>query len=156
MFDRRLFLRVGSLSLFGVTRPGWLQTRASGAAKDVGGILLWTDGGMSNLDTLDMKPDAPVEYRGQFKPIASNVPGVSVCEHLPFMARQMDKVCLIKSIAHKESGDHVAATHYMLTGYPQRPDTTGQPVGSTVYPAFGSLIARQMGWREGMPPNVRF
>ena len=68
----------------------------------------------------------------------------------------MDKVCLVKSIAHTESGDHVAATHYMLTGYPQRPDVTGQPVGSTVYPAFGSLVARQKGWQNGMPPNVSF
>jgi hypothetical protein len=162
MFDlyrscsRRAFLRVGSLSLFGLSLPRLLEARASGtAAGDVNCILLWTDGGMSNIDTLDMKPDAPREYRGQFDPIASSVPGVRVCEHLPRMAQRVDKVCLIRSIAHTESGDHTAATHYMLTGYPQRPDPSGQPAGSTIYPAFGSLIARQQGWRGAMPPSVQ-
>lgn len=155
--SRRAFLRVGSVSLFGLTLPRVLRAEAAGAAKrEMNCILLWTDGGMSNVDTLDMKPEAPVEYRGQFRPIASNVSGIQVCEHLPLMSRQMDKVCLVKSIAHTESGDHVAATHYMLTGYPQRPDTSGQPVGSTIYPAFGALLARQRGWRNGLPPNVAF
>lgn len=152
---RRAFLRAGSLSLFGLTLPRLLAAQAHGSTtKEISCILLWTDGGMSNVDTFDMKPDAPAEYRGQFQPVATNLPGVGVCEHLPRMARRMDKLCLVKSIAHAESGDHVAATHYMLTGYPQRPDTSGQPVGSTVYPAFGSLVSRQQGWRHGMPPNV--
>ncbi|HVX63444.1 MAG TPA: DUF1501 domain-containing protein [Pirellulales bacterium] len=155
-FSRRAALQVGGLSLFSLSLARMLEAKANGAvAKDVSCILLWTDGGMSNIDTFDMKPEAPLEYRGQFQPIATNVPGTAVCEHLPQMARQMDKLCLIKSIAHKESGDHVAATHYMLTGYPQRPDTSGQPVGSTIYPMFGSLIARQQGWLNAMPPNVQ-
>ena len=119
-------------------------------------LLIDLFGGPSHIDTFDLKPDAPVEFRGEFNPIKSNVAGTVVCEHLPLMARQMDKVCLVRSIAHKESGDHVAATHYMQTGYPQRPDTSGQPVGSTVYPAIGSLLARQKGWKEGMPPNITF
>jgi hypothetical protein len=154
--SRRAFLRVGSLSLFGLTLPQLLAARAAQAGgKEINCILLWTDGGMSNVDTFDMKPEAPVEYRGQFQPIASNRPGTYVCEHLPLMSRQMDKVSLVKSIAHTESGDHGAATHYMLTGYPQRPDPTGIPVGSTVYPAMGSLVARQKGWRNAMPPNVQ-
>lgn len=152
---RRAFLQIGSLSLFGLSLPRILQAKSDGA-KDINCIVLWTEGGLSNIDTFDMKPDAPAEYRGEFKAIASNVPGTPVCEHLPFMSKQMDKVCLIKSIAHTESGDHVAAQHYMLTGYPQRPDTTGQPVGSTVYPAFGSLISRQKGWRNALPPYVAF
>jgi hypothetical protein len=164
--QRRTFLRVGSLSLFGLSLPRLLEAAAAAAessgaptgpaAKDVSCILLWTDGGMSNIDTLDMKPHAPAEYRGQFSPIDSNVAGAQVCEHLPRMAKQMKRLCLVKSIAHQESGDHVAATHYMLTGYPQRPDTSGQPVGSTVFPMFGSLVSRQKGWRNGMPPNVSF
>src|SRR5687767_11221887 len=145
--SRRNFLQVGALPFLGLSLPRALQAKADGG-KDINCILLWTEGGMSNVDTFDMKPNAPVEYRGQFKPIATNVTGVQVCEHLPLMASQMEKVCLVKSIAHTESGDHVAAQHYMLTGYPQRPDVTGQPVGSTVYPAFGSLISRQKGWRN--------
>jgi hypothetical protein len=154
--NRRTALRVGSLSLGSLSLASVLQRQAQGAvSKNVNCILLWTDGGMSNIDTFDMKPEAPVEYRGQFQPIASNVSGIDVCEHLPLMARRMDKVCLVKSIAHKESGDHVAATHYMLTGYPQRPDTSGQPVGSTIYPMFGSLVGRQRGWQGDLPPNVQ-
>src|SRR4051794_30496337 len=103
--SRRAFLRIGSLSLFGLTLPRLLAARAATSAKEVSCILLWTDGGMSNIDTFDMKPEAPIEYRGQFKPVPTNVAGTQVCEHLPHMARQMDKLCLIKSIAHTESGD---------------------------------------------------
>ena len=155
--SRRAFLRVGSLSLFGVSLPSWLEAHAGHpSSKDVSCILLWTDGGMSNIDTLDMKPEAPAEYRGEFKPISSNVPGTPLCEHLPQMARCMDKVCVVKSIVHPESGDHAAATHYMLTGYPQRSDPTGQPTGSTIYPTFGSVVSREKGWRGGLPPSVMF
>ena len=90
---RRSFLRVGGLTLFGLSLPQLLaaQAAAGAARKDVNCILLWTDGGMSNIDTLDMKPDAPVEYRGEFKPISTNLPGVQVCEHLPLMAQRMDQ-----------------------------------------------------------------
>jgi len=154
---RRSFLRIGALSFGGLSLPNLLEAQAdSPTQSEINCIMLWTEGGMSNIDTFDMKPDAPAEYRGEFKAIASTVPGSPVCEHLPFMAKQMHNVCLVKSIAHTESGDHAAAQHYMLTGYPQRPDPSGQPAGSTVYPAFGSLISRQKGWRNALPPNVSF
>jgi hypothetical protein len=155
--SRRAFLRVGSLPFLGVSLPAVLAARAARgevAAKDVNCILIWTDGGMSNIDTLDVKPDSPAEYRGEFRPIDTNVAGTIVSEYLPLMARQMDKVCVVKSIAHTESGDHVAATHYMLTGYPQRPDITGQPAGSVVYPSFGSVVSREKGWNRSLPPFV--
>jgi len=153
--SRRKFLQAGGLSLFGLSLPRWLEAREAGNVnKDMNCILLWTDGGMSNIDTLDVKPDAPAEYRGEFQPIQSNVGEMPVCEHLPMMSRVMDKVCVVKSIAHKESGDHAAATHYMLTGYPQRPDPTGQPSGSTIFPAFGSVVSREKGWQNAMPPAV--
>ncbi len=154
--SRRSFLQAGALSLFGLSLPRWLEAReAATIGKDMNCILLWTDGGMSNIDTLDMKPNAPAEYRGEFQQIQSNVAEMPVCEHLPMMSRTMDKVCVVKSIAHKESGDHAAATHYMLTGYPQRPDPTGQPSGSTIFPAFGSVVAREKGWQNAMPPTVK-
>lgn len=154
--SRRDFLTVGGLSLFGLSLSKLLEARdARSSPKDVSCILLWTDGGMSNLDTLDMKPEAPVEFRGEFQPIQSNVTEMPICEHLPMMSRSMDKVCVVKSIAHKESGDHAAATHYMLTGYPQRPDPTGQPSGTTIFPAFGSVVAREQGWKNAMPPTVK-
>ena len=154
--SRRQILQAGGLGLFGLNLPSLLRAEAASKsdAKPMNCILLFTAGGMSNIDTFDLKPDAPVEYRGEFTPISSNVPGTQVCEYLPRMAQAMDKVCMIKSIVHGESGDHTAAMHYMLTGYPQRPDPTGQPVGSTIYPAFGSVIAKELGWRNNLPPNV--
>jgi hypothetical protein len=153
--SRRTVLKAGGLGLFGLSLPSLLRAEAAAKpeTKPLNCILLFTAGGMSNIDTFDMKPDAPVEYRGEFTPISSNVPGTPVCEHLPRMAQVMDKVCLIKSIVHAESGDHTAAMHYMLTGYPQRPDPTGQPVGSTIYPAFGSVISKELGWRNNLPPT---
>ena len=154
---RRSALRIGGLSLFGLNLPRLLQAQAQQPAaqrRDVNCILLWMGGGASNIDTFDMKPDAPSEIRGEFQPIATNLPGVQVCEHLPRMARHMDKVCQIRSIVHPESGDHVAAVHYMLTGYPQRPDPTGQPANSVIYPAFGSVVGREKGWRNSLPPYV--
>ncbi|MDB5338133.1 MAG: hypothetical protein JWN70_3752 [Planctomycetaceae bacterium] len=154
--SRRNLLRVGSLSLLGLNLPQLLARRAQAgaAAKDVNCILLWMGGGASNIDTFDMKPDAPSEIRGEFQPIASNLPGLSVCEHLPLTAQQMDKICLIRSVSHTESGDHTAAHHYMLSGYAQRPDPTGQPANSVIYPSYGSVVGRELGWRNGLPPYV--
>lgn len=154
--SRRAFLQVGSLGLFGLTLPRVLQAEAelpALARRDVNFILLWTAGGLSNIDTLDMKPDAPVEYRGEFQPIATNVPGLSICEHLPLMSQRMDRVCQVRSIVHQGS-QHAEATHWMLTGYPQVPDVNAAPVGSLVYPCFGSVVARELGWKNGMPPYV--
>jgi len=154
---RRDFLKVGGLSLFGLSLPRLLEARAAAAgksAREMNCILLWTDGGMSNIDTLDMKPGAPIEYRGEFKPIDTNLPGVQVCEHLPRMARRMDKLCQVRTIMHGGS-QHAEACHFMLTGYPQIPDVDAQPVGSTVYPMIGSVVGREKGWKNGLPPNVQ-
>lgn len=157
--SRRNLLRVGGLSFLGLNLPQLLAARASAgeagsSAVATNCILLWMGGGPSNIDTFDMKPDAPAEIRGEFQPIASNVAGLDVCEHLPLLARRMDKVCLLRSVCHTESGDHAAAHHYMLTGYPQRPDPTGQPINSVIYPAYGAVVSRELGWRRGLPPYV--
>lgn len=155
--SRRALLQVGSLGLFGLSLPRLLhaeQSQPAVARKDTNFILLWTNGGLSNMDTLDMKPDAPVEYRGEFQPIATNLPGLSVCEHLPLMSQQMDKVCQVRTIVHQGS-QHSEATHWMLTGYPQVPDVNAAPVGSTIYPCFGSVVSKELGWKNGMPPYVQ-
>lgn len=155
--SRRAWFQVGGLSLFGMNLPRLLRAEAAQPAaerKDTNFILLWTNGGLANMDTLDMKPEAPVEYRGEFQPIATNLPGVTVCEHLPLMARHMDKVCQVRSIVHAGS-QHSEATHWMLTGYPQVPDVNAAPVGSTVYPCFGSVVSKELGWKNGMPPYVQ-
>lgn len=155
--DRRSLLQVGGASLLGLSLPKLLQAEAvtpAAARKDLNCILLWMGGGPSNIDTFDMKPNAPSEYRGDFHPISTNLPGVHVCEHLPLMSQRMNDLCLLLSVAHTESGDHTAATHYMLTGYPQRPDPSGQPAGSLVYPAIGAVVGREQGWRNSLPPYV--
>lgn len=151
-FNRRAALQIGGISALGLTLPQLLAAREK--RDDLNCIVLWMGGGPSNIDTFDMKPDAPAEVRGEFASIPTKIPSLRICEHLPLMAQQMDKVCLVRSVAHTESGDHTAANHYLLTGYPQRPDPTGQPAGSVIYPAYGSVVSRELGWRKQMPPYV--
>src|SRR6478672_10113529 len=114
--SRRDALRVGTASLFGLnlTLPQLLAAQAAertGPTRDVSLIFLFLHGGLSTIDTWDMKPDAPVEFRGEFQPIDTNVPGVRIGEHLPRMSRQMDKVALVRSFRHHNS-DHGPADHY--------------------------------------------
>ena len=121
---RRDFLRLGTAGLFGMglSLPGCSGPEAHAArpqgppARDVSLIFVFLHGGMSTIDAWDMKPDAPAEFRGEFKPIATRVPGIAICEHMPRLAGQMDKVSLIRSFRHGNSG-HGQADHYMLTGY---------------------------------------
>src|SRR5437773_10406810 len=117
---RRDFLRFGAAGLFGLSLPRLLELQARagerGRPRDVSLIFLFLHGGLSTIDTFDMKPDAPAEFRGEFAPISSNVPGILIGEHLPRIARQMDKFSLIRSFGHRNS-NHGEADHYMLTGY---------------------------------------
>ena len=100
LFGRRDILRIGSLGALGITLDKVL--RANGR-KDVSCILVWQSGGCGHMDTFDMKPDAPLEIRGEFKPIATNVPGIQICEHLPYTAKQADKFTILRSMKSKES-----------------------------------------------------
>lgn len=153
--DRRTFLQLGSLPFFGLS----LSQALAAAESQTGGdnlscILLWCGGGISTVDTFDMKPNAPVEYRGEFQPISTSVPGLTVCEHLPKVAQQMHRVGQIRTIVHSGS-QHAEANHFMLTGHPQIPDVNAQPVGSVVHPCFGSVVSEQLGWRNSLPPFVQ-
>ena len=97
----------------------------------------------------DLKPDAPVEYRGEFKPIATNVPGIAVGEHLPLSAKVMDKFAIVRSVTHPDSG-HESASHYLLTGYRPTNDIPAQEM-----PSYGSITARMRGPRRpGLPAYV--
>jgi len=157
---RRDFLRLGTASIFGLglTLPAVLARQAQAAAsgkttKEVSLIYLFLHGGLSTIDTLDLKPDAPAEFRGEFKPIATNVPGIQVGEHLPRLARHLDKFSLIRSFRHHNS-DHGAADHYMLTGYfPQAGFNPGLKPNNQK-PAHGAIIARKLGPRGSVPPYV--
>jgi hypothetical protein len=151
--SRRSFLKVGSLAIGGLTLPGLLGLRAADKAssglprKSV--ILIWQAGGPSHLDMYDLKPNAPAEVRGEFKPIATKVPGIQIGEHLPHQARIMDKLAILRSAYHTNAG-HGMGAQWMLTGY--------QPtieVNDNIYPACGSVVAKMRGANEpGLPAYV--
>lgn len=155
---RRDVLRVGAASLFGMSLslPELLRARslaAEGRGRDVSLIFLFLHGGLSTIDSWDMKPDAPAEFRGEFRQIDTNVSGIRVCEHLPRSARQMDKFSLVRSFRHHNS-DHGRADHYVLTG--SFPGAAFNPNLSpnNLRPAHGAVISRKLGPRGGVPPYV--
>jgi uncharacterized protein (DUF1501 family) len=157
---RRDFLRVGTASLLGLnwTLPRMLQAQqaAQGSGhspRDVSLIFLYLKGGLSTIDSWDLKPNAPAEFRGDFQPIATNVPGIQIGEHLPRLARQMDKFALIRSFRHHNS-DHGPADHYILTGYFPQAGFNPNLSPNNQRPAHGSIIARKLGPRGGVPPYI--
>src|SRR5205807_2293518 len=117
LLDRRTLLRFGTVQLGALWLPWLLAARPAAAARPRAKacILLFMDGGPSHLDTWDMKPDAPAEVRGPFRPIASSVPGLAVCEHLPRMARQLHRVAQVRSVGHEDTV-HDPAVYQTLTG----------------------------------------
>src|SRR5262245_32521224 len=113
---RRTALKAGFLGLMGLTLPDLFRLRAQGASdKDTAVILLWLDGGPSQLETYDPKPEAPAEYRGPWGVVRTKVPGMQLCEMLPNHARHADKLVLVRSV-HHDNGDHFAGARWMLTG----------------------------------------
>src|SRR5712692_1027771 len=120
LFDRRSFLKMGSLSAFGFLSYGdVLRMRAQSPApakRDISVIHLWLTGGMSQLDTFDPKPDADSRYRSLFKPIETNVSGIRTSEHLPLTARHADKFVIIRSMTHRQAA-HEAACNLILSGH---------------------------------------
>src|SRR5687768_9540426 len=113
---RRELLRVGGLGFAGLTLADMLRLRASAGADSGRGksvIMIWLRGGPSHIDSYDMKPDAPQEIRGEFRPISTNVPGIQVCEYLPRHARMMDKLAVLRGIRSNDLGDHTP--HYIVT-----------------------------------------
>src|SRR6184192_4268571 len=117
---RRDFLRFGAAGLFGLSLPRLLELQARagerGRPRDVSLIFLFLHGGLSTIDTFDMKPNAPAEFRGEFKPGPTNVTGVQIVDLMPKTAQQMDKFSMIRSFRHNDS-NHGPADHYMFTGY---------------------------------------
>lgn len=145
--SRRSFLHIGALGALSL--PSLLRARAAAGktVSDTAAILLWCGGGPTHFETYDPKPDAPEEYRGPFQPITTNVPGIRICEVLPRQAKIADKVALIRSCAHNESG-HGSATKNLLSGYPHPPNTNE---GSLLYPSIGSVVAKV---RENEPRSL--
>jgi hypothetical protein len=148
--NRRDFIRVGTLGFVGLSLTDCLRLQAAQAdggssAKAKSVILLWMDGGPPQHDTFDPKPNAASEIRGEFKAISSNVDGIQVCELLPKLAKQMDKVAVIRTLAHNE-GAHERAAHLLLTGW--------HPLPSLVYPSMGSVVSKELGPVGTLPPYV--
>ena len=166
--SRRNFLKLGvagmgSASLAQVLRaraasaeePSNSSTAASSskqtsAPKDTSVILLWLDGGPSHMDLYDMKPDAPVEYRGIWNPIRTNVPGIEISEMFPMQAKVADKFSIVRSL-HHNAGDHFTGGHWMLTG---RGGVSGANKNGK-YPSVGSIATKLLGSRQtGIPAHV--
>ncbi|QDU98917.1 DUF1501 domain-containing protein [Lignipirellula cremea] len=145
---RRSFLEAGSLALGGLALSDLLRLRArateSGrSAADTSVILIWLQGGPSHMETYDLKPDAPVEYRGELRPISTVVPGMDICELLPMHAKVADRFTLIRSISHGFA-NHAGGAGRFLSGYkPLRPlDKLAQ------YPCLGPVVSKMLEGRR--------
>lgn len=154
--SRRSFVQLGMAGMSSLGLSHLLALREAsaaaggGAKKDTSVILLWLDGGPGHMDMYDMKPEAPPEYRGLWRPIKTNVPGMDITELFPLQAKCADKISLVRSLYHN-TGDHFTGGHWMLTG---RGGVSG---GATAgkFPFFGSIASKLLGPRQaGMPASV--
>jgi hypothetical protein len=146
---RRDVLRLGCLTALGLGLGDWFGRRARAENRPVprakSCILLWLDGGPSHLETFDLKPDAPVEVRGPFQPVATKIAGIQISELLPRTAQVTDKLAIVRSLT-SPLGEHGLANHYLLTGY--------QPSPVLQYPSFGAVLSHVRGGRSVLPPYV--
>jgi uncharacterized protein (DUF1501 family) len=149
--SRRNFLQIGALGA-GLTLADLLRARASAAAQTVrstssskAAILIYLPGGPPHMDMYDLKPAAPAEYRGEFRPIPTNVPGIQICEHFPLQARIFDKLAVVRSVVAVE--EHSDAL--VMTGYSEATNRTMH------HPSFGSVVSRMRQGHGGeVPPFV--
>lgn len=136
-YSRRDVLRVGALGAAGLSLPSFLRLQAAGAVdatKTKSAIFVNLGGGPTHMDTFDLKPDAPDEYRGEFKPIKTNVDGVEISELLPKLAQCADKFTLMRGVSHSLAA-HELGTKYMNTG--------NRPLPSLTYPGFGAVVSKE-------------
>jgi hypothetical protein len=160
-------LGAGTLGLFGLTLPDLLRGQATvraatrgparsttfGRAKSC--LIVFLNGGASHHDTFDMKPDAPVEIRGEFKPIASKVPGIWVCEHLPLLARHTDKYLVVRSLSHQDT-NHPSGVYWMVTGHPYHKGIgsgLSEHISREDHPHLGSALTAVEGKRHKAVPT---
>ena len=153
--SRRSFVQAGVAGMASVGLAQILAAKEQSAEqgrakKDTSVILLWLDGGPGHMDTYDLKPEAPAEYRGIWKPIPTNVPGFEITELFPLQAKIADKFSVVRSL-HHNTGDHFTGGHWMLTG---RGGVSGA-ANKGKYPFFGSIATKVLGPRQpGMPAHV--
>ncbi|WP_152053898.1 DUF1501 domain-containing protein [Tautonia marina] len=158
--SRREAMRIGALGLGGLTLPRLLRAqdeaagrgRKPGKARSV--IILFLSGGPSHLDTFDLKPEAPEEIRGTFRPIATNVPGVMIADQMPRTARLADRFAIVRSVQHPQA-NHPAAAYWMMVGSPiARPVRDSGFMSRADRPHPGSALAKILGPTPGVPPFV--
>ncbi len=153
---RRTLLRIGSLSWLGIGLAQWFQSAAARSSERVSFgkakrcLLLFMWGGPSQLETWDLKPDAPEEVRGEFRPTATSVPGIHISEHFPRLAQRVHHLAIIRSMTHTDV-NHTSATHYLLTGHapPSDGDRRRQ------WPHFGAVLARLRGQTGVLPSFIQ-
>jgi uncharacterized protein (DUF1501 family) len=151
--SRRSFLQLGVAGMAGLTLPEVVCAReqsagAAGPKRKTSVILIWLNGGPSHMDLYDLKPDAPAEYRGIWRPIRTKVPGFDISELFPKQAKVADKFSVVRSLCHG-SADHFAGIHRMLTGKDLGVNTANLPAK---FPALGAIASRELGPRSrGVP-----
>jgi Protein of unknown function (DUF1501) len=145
---RRDFLRVGALGASALTLSSYLRMTHAGEVKKskaTSAIFINLGGGPSHMDTFDLKPNAPSEYRGEFNPIQTNVSGIEISEHLPKLAKQMDKFAILRGVSHSLAA-HELGSLYVNTG--------NRPLPSIEFPCYGSVTTKELGGPEDLPPFV--
>ena len=154
--NRRTFLQAGALAPFGFGLNQALQLRAAAPAAGAKAcILLFMTGGPSQHETFDPKPDAPEGIRGEFKPIATSVPGVRIGEHLPLLAQQAHRYSILRSVWHG-SDTHGVGVHYNLTGLMHAPRQAGEPqLDRRDPPSIGAVVRQLRGDRNRLPAAVQ-
>ena len=154
--DRRALLKVGGAGLFGLTMPKILSAKPPQnrpKAKSV--IFLFQWGGPSQLDTFDMKPNAPDGIRSPYRPIQTNVPGIQICEHFPRLSRYIDRTTIIRTMTHTMK-NHASAGYYALTGYEPPSDDQRLRDSLELFPAPGSVVDHLSPNDNGMPTFVSY
>ncbi|MGC6447108.1 MAG: DUF1501 domain-containing protein [Rubripirellula sp.] len=134
---RRDLLKVGALSLGGLTLPHYLALAGNGkiaSGRADRAIFIELPGGPSHLDTFDLKPNAPSEYRGAFNPIKTNVPGIEISEHLPRLSKVADKFCILRGVSHTLAA-HRLGREYVNTGT--------KPIPALEYPSYGAVVSKE-------------
>ncbi len=144
--SRRQMLKAGVLGA-GFSLSSFLRLQAESGRPDDGrsAILVFLGGGPSHQDTLDLKPDAPAEYRGQFRPIATATPGVEICEHLPKLARRSEQYAIVRGITHNLAA-HSLGTRYLMTG--------NRPTPVLNFPMYGSVVSKEFPAAKDLPSFV--
>jgi hypothetical protein len=145
-YSRRDFLHAGALAPLGLTLPGLSRAAAEGRDTDVNCVMLFLVGGPSQLDTWDMKPHAPAEVRGPFRPIDTNVPGMQISEIFPRMAKHADKFSLVRSVFHTATAVHDTGHQMMQTGR--------LFAGGVEHPHIGCALGYLKGGRGELPAHV--